>query len=168
MIFDLPSAPKTGMKLLDVLQKSYPSMPIAVLNGNRARLSPATVCLRIADQAEDELFDDLLHFCIHTCKFRVDQAFSTSILSMSATGNCLYMGYPLKLSPTQHRILYCLLYFAPKIASAEDLILLCGISGGSAPQKLMLQISHINRRACRIFPSPLIVNHYGKGYALRE
>lgn len=148
------------------LRECYPELPIAVLAKETDPVDlPADRIFR--DIAPDRLLNDVLDFCYTNCGWS-QKPLQTYYLSLgNGPEETYYMGYPLSLSPRAWQILRCLLYRAPRVTSAADLFELCYPMGGSA-SNVAVQIHRINAAAKKLFPLPLIVNLYGKGYKIRD
>ncbi len=165
VILDCVPNEKAAAALFASLKAEYPELPIAILlaEGQIAAF-PADAILRGADA--EVLLCGAVTFYKGLCHGD-DLRFSTYLLTVSEDpAGTLYFGYPLLLSPTEHRILRCLFYRAPRITSADDLMTLCYHSGSQGIANLSTQIRRINGKAAKIHPRPLICNRYGKGYLL--
>ena len=158
---------KKGETLCRALRTRYPEIPIAALVSAKAVPNlPASQLIRI-EEGEDR-FPEILEFCTALCGWNVETV-STHALSMdSDPANTRYMGMPLRLSPSEHRILRCLFYRAPKITSPKDLMRLCYPAETRHLNNLAVHIRAINQKAVIIDPRPLIVNERAKGYRLRD
>ena len=152
--------------LCERIRKLYPEMPIAAL------LFPTDVpnmeVQRLIRVTEESPLEEVFDFCIRNCGWSIGPL-GTRVLHMeNAPSKTIYMGYPLSLSPCEHRLLRCLLYRAPRITGMDDLIALCYPGEHVSLATLQKRISNINRRARDLDPRPLIVNVYGQGYRLRD
>ena len=166
VLIDCTTDQKTAERLCRALRRTYPELPIAVLAGERDRLDlPADRIIRLG--SPESLLEDLLDFCYRSCGWE-KRPLQTYYLALgNGPEETYYMGYPLRLSPQAWQILRCLFYRAPLITSTADLLALCFPEGGSTGN-LTVQIHQINKEAKRVYPRPLIVNHYGRGYQLRD
>ena len=148
------------------LRKLYPQMPIAAIVPLQSIPDlPADAILRDADFST--LANGAYEFCL--LAGWSDKPLQTDALTVGLSpAQTVYMGYPLPLSPRAHNIVRCLFYRAPRLTTADELMSLCYPCEYKSISNLAVQIHEINKRASKIDPRPLIVNHYGKGYCLRD
>ena len=168
VILDCTQDPKGGEKLCRALRALYADMPIAaVVDSNSIPDLPATRVIR-SHGMNQALFDEILDFSIRICGLDTKLLAAYFLTVTEDPAKTLYMGYQMPLSARQHTILRFLLYRAPRLTSADDLMELCFPECNTGIANLTAQIRAINRRALLIDPRPLIVNEYGKGYRLRD
>ncbi len=143
---ELDEHPEDGLALLSELQRTYPDMPIAVIcNLPFLKLPPRVVRLSTAHEAAPML-DALLQFCIKGCRFCTTGRLTLPPLSLSLDDReWTYMNEPLPLPSNCHRLLYILLYYAPRKIRMEDLAMLCGYGGKSGAAQLQSLICSINQ-----------------------
>ncbi|MBQ7336666.1 MAG: winged helix-turn-helix domain-containing protein, partial [Clostridia bacterium] len=156
-------------KLCAELRTRYPELPIAaIVPRDSIPNLPADRILRDpADGVSYPLLEDALRFC-HSCGWD-ERPFTVYDLRVGLDpDDVYYMGYHLPLSPSEHKILRCLFYRAPRVTSTSDLMALCYPEQSEKRANLSVLISRINRRAAKIDTRPLIVNIYGEGYRLRN
>ena len=167
VIVDCVRKTKNGEVLCSALDKRYPDLPLAALVSAKAIPNlPASRLIRCSE--EKELFPEILDFCVKQCGWNTE-TLSTYALSMDREpSHTCYMGSSLPLSPSEHRLLRCLFYRAPRITSPKDLMRLCYPTDSKHPNNLAVHIRMINQKAARIDPRPLIVNERAKGYRLRD
>ena len=167
VLLDCVEHTERATALCMTLRKAYPELPIAVIVSLED--CPELLADRILRDADVELLSaDVADFYQKTCQWQADSLSSFSLTVGRNPEETLYMGYPLPLSQTEHRILRCLFYRSPHLTSAIDLMSLCYPLGEQSISNLAVQIRRINERAAKIDPRPLIVNVYGKGYVLRD
>ncbi len=166
VVLDCLSNLPRAERLCAELRRLYPEMPIAAIVAPNAVPDLAVSRLIRVENARDALLD-VLDFCIRTCGWRTQTLSTFSLYVENDPAKTRYMGYPLLLTPREHRILRCLFYRAPLVTSKEDLMELCYPEGWQNLQNIVIQIGHINHKAAEIDDRPLIVNDYGKGYRLR-
>ena len=157
---------RNAEKLCTSLRKRYPAMPIAVLvDENAVSDMPADRTVRAEGKA---LLLEVLDFC-HTVMGRKRQILSTRQLYITeAPNDTRYLGYPLRLSESEHRLLLCITYLAPRVASAEELHRLCDPLGLHSAKSFAVRISAINQKAKSIHPRILIRNVLRQGYVLNS
>ena len=167
ILLDTVTDPVRANLLFDELRREYPSLPIALL------VPPGVTVSCLADAVLRET--DVEELAEHAEEFyRCACGWSGTILSSYAlylgvsAEDCVYCGYPLVISPVEHRILRCLFYRYPRYTSTEDLLELCFPGEGQSIRNVSVHVGRINRAATRIAPEPLISNRYGVGYRLRE
>ena len=149
------------------LRLRYPDMPIcAIVSADTVPNMPIDRIIRTED--ENLLCEEALDFC-RSLVFWQERVLSTHRLYMTETpADTRYFGYPLQLSPREHKILACLFYLAPKTVSAKDLLALTDPCGFQSLNSLTVQISNINKNAAKTVPEPLVVNHPKIGYTIRK
>jgi len=150
------------------LRNAYPEMPIAVITSptQTPNLQAESILRDRGDLSA--LAASVTDFYQTTCGWHFS-TFSVYRLSMGVEANStVYMGYPLHLTPTEHTLLRCLFYRSPHLTCADELLTLCFPDGKQGKANLAVHIANINRKASLIYPTPLIVNVYGKGYRLRD
>ncbi len=147
------------------LRKVYPEMPIAAIHPNPEQLPLAADRIWRGDQPE-ALLAESWDFC-RACGWWTEPLSVFYLTVGNDAHEVYYMGYPLHLSPREHRLLRCLFYRAPRTTPAADLLELCfpetplPLSGAAS------LVSRINRRASTLSPIPLIEHVRGEGYRLR-
>ncbi len=146
------------------LHKEAPEMPVALLIfPNGCPNTDADTLIRIT--SSEEIPAAVLRFC-------EEHGFSGSGLSSpylsfaEAESTVRLLGYPLKLSPAEYRLLHCLFYLAPRTVSPEDLSALTFPAQPISAAALSALVSKINRRAKPLGADPLIKNVYAQGYRL--
>lgn len=168
VLLDLVPNQKAGEAVCRELRARYPEMPIAVLAKDGGTPPDVEADCILREEPPEALARVVWEFYCKTCGWR-DAPMATYRIKVTACPEeTLYMGYPLPLTPTEHRILRCLLYRAPKLTSADDLMMLCFPEGRQRIANLAVHVRNINQKARRIDPRPLIESVYGKGYRLRE
>ena len=167
VIVDCVDSLPVGEALCEVLRDTYPDLPIAALvPPNSIPNMPAT--RMITDCEREVLFEELLHFCTHTCGWSTVSLSTHALTVGNDPDGTRYMGYRLCLSPRQHIILRCLFYRSPTLTPIDDLMSLCYPEGVQSVSNLAVQINRINERAKKIDPRPLIVSCRNRGYRLRD
>jgi DNA-binding response OmpR family regulator len=167
VILDCVPDLKAGEALCRHLRKAYPELPILALVSQEC-LPDLEADMILRDAPLSKLLPDILDFCNRVCKFET-KSLSTYFLTVGESPDeVFYMGYPLHLSPRAFTVLRCLFYRHPNLTTTEDLMALCYHDGHETVGNLAVQIHHINERAAKIDPRPLVVNEYGKGYKLRD
>ena len=149
------------------LRCAYPELPILLIVPQQGLPNASA---EIAYYREQDPHG-LMVCCMDFVRDQVGWGRSLSTYTLSIqkdSTDALLLGYPLHLSPRESAILRCLFAFAPKVVTADDLLLLCFPEGTQLVANLSVHISHINRRAAEIGLSPLIVSEYGKGYRLNR
>lgn len=164
VILDTKGNFETARILCTALRARYPEMPIAAL------LDDGTACDMPADRsirAEDgELWQEVSAFC-HAVMGRERQILSLHQLYITENANdTRYLGYPLQLSTSEHLLLLCLTYLAPRVVPPEELHRLCDPLGLHSAKSLAVRISAINQKAREIHPRTLICNAFKRGYTL--
>ena len=146
------------------LHAEAPEMPIALMAApNDCPDADIDALFRISSKAE--IPSVVLQFCKELGFF--DAVLSSPYLSFDEPGYSVrLLGYPLKLSPSEYRLLHCLFYLAPRTVSAEDLSALSFPGQSVTPAALSVLISKINRKAKPLGADPLIKNLYNRGYRL--
>ena len=166
VVLDCVGMLTAGEALCRALRAEYPLLPIAAMVAADAVPNMEIhALLREGDPAR--LTADLLDFCQRTCGWRTSVLSTFSLTVTNAPEETVYMGYRMPLSAREHTVLRCLFYRSPSYTTADDLLALCYPQGHQRAANLTVQICNINRRAARIDPRPLIVNHRGRGYRLR-
>ena len=163
VIVDCLPCHSVGAALCASLRRLYPNLPIAAIAS-----APILACNRILPESsdEDERIAEAECFARELCG--VPSALSTYALTADpATRAVQYLGYLIKLSPTEFRLLYCLFYRSPRPTTADDLLSLCYHNGPRTVSNVTVQIHRINQKAVRIDPRPLIVCTTD-GYRLRD
>lgn len=168
VLLDAVGALRAGERLCHRLHEAYPSMPIAAWVAERA-IPNMPIHYLIREHEGQSPLADVLEFCFRVCGFQ-ETALSTRVLTVgNDPSDTQYMGYPLALSPREHRILRCLLYRYPHVTSPDELMSLCYPEGVQVAANLSVQISRINESARAIDPRPLVVFYpRSGGYCLRE
>lgn len=150
--------------LCHALRTEAPEMPIALIVMPEDRPNADTDAL-IRVSSPHEIPSAILQFCKERGLF--DTVLSSPYLSFAEPGYSVrLLGYPLKLSPSEYRLLYCLFYLAPRTVPAKDLSELSFPGQSVKLSALSVLISKINRRAKPLGADPLIKNVYGQGYRL--
>ncbi len=167
VVIDCIGTMQKSEQLCEWLRRDQPDeMPIAAI------VTPKSIpCLpvdRLIRDRGDDLFDDLLDFCVTNCGWSTEPLSTFRLRVGGCPEENLYMGEPFPLPPRAHTILRCIFYRAPALTSTRDLLRLCYPEGTQSADNLAIQIRKINLLAKRIDPRPLIVNVYGKGYRLRD
>ena len=148
--------------ICEELRSLYPTIPIAAIVAGQTvpDLRVDTVVRDVGDP--NALAEQLRPFLCHVCGWEV-QALSTYTLTLHAdpAQPAYYMGSHLPLSPKENRLLYCLLYRAPRQTSTDDLLELCYHGEPCSLANLNTLVRRINHRAMQIFPRPLIIRENG-------
>lgn len=164
VVLDGTSALGNAEALCHTLHTEAPEMPIALIVTPSDRPNADTDAL-IRVSSPEEIPSAILQFCKERGFF--DTVLSSPYLSFAEPGYAVrLLGYPLKLSPVEYRLLHCLFYLAPRIVPAEDLWALSFPGRSVKLSALSVLISKINRRAKPLGADPLIKNVYGQGYRL--
>ncbi len=151
-------------RLCRILRAEAPEMPVSlILSPDDCPDADADTLIRITSPAE--IPSAVMRFCSELGSFST--ILSSPYLAFDEPGNtvCL-LGYPLKLSPSEYRLLRCLFYLAPRTVSSEDLIALAFPGQKLTSSALSVLISKINRKAQPLGADPLIRNRYAEGYRL--
>ena len=155
---------RTATMLCATLRARYPEMPIAVLLDEQA--VPNMAADRLIRSSGEILVQEVVEFC-HTLMGREHQILSTRQLYITEDPNdTRYLGYPLHLSESEHRLLLCLTYLAPRVAAADELQKLCDPQAIHSAKSLTVRISAINQKAKTIHPRTLVRNIFKRGYVL--
>lgn len=166
VLLDCTSDFKKAEAFCHTLRQRYPEMPIGVLVAkNDIPNLPADMILR--DGNLTSICENVAEFC-RLCGWLEHPLRQHSLFVGKPSELIYYMGYPLPLSAREYKILRCLFYRTPRVTDADELMSLCYVGGTQKIDNLSVQISNINRHACKIDPRPLIVNVYGQGYRLRD
>ena len=166
VVIDCAEQSERGACLCRELRASYPEMPIAVIaNGSPSALD-ADWIIRCQPTPE-ALAERLMPFFEEACGWS-QQNLSTYYLTVDCKGtHATYMGYPLPLTPRQHRILYCLFYHATKPISPDDLLAITNPMRSCSLATLNRHIRRINRNAAEIAPhAPPLLQYSHMGYQL--
>ena len=149
------------------LRKSYPALPIAAIVSPDSipNLSADTLIRDHGDR--NALLDQISDFFVRLCHWSVNKLSTYSLTVDPTAKEVRYMGYPLSLTNTELRVLYCLFYRAPSVTATDDLMELCFPGMARSVSNLTVRIHQINRRASRIDPRPLIIRDRD-GYRLRD
>lgn len=163
-VLDGTLALKTAETLCRTLRAEAPEMPIAlIVTSTDCPNADADALIRIS--SPKEILSAILQFCKERGFF--DTALSSPYLSFAEPGYTVrLLGYPLKLSPSEYRLLHCLFYLAPRTVAPDDLLELSFPGQSVNPAALSVLISKINRKAKLLGADPLIRNLYGRGYRL--
>lgn len=167
IILDGVNDPYAGEKICNELRKKDPALPIALILPERHLTESCPDLILRSDTAPEvmiELLSDFLRTAARTANLRL--ATRELVLDHKAK-TALYMGYPLKLSRAELRLLYLLLYQAPRATSDEELLFLCYHGEARSSSLLHVLIHRINKKAAEIHSRPLIVRD-GNGYRLRD
>ena len=162
VILDCVKDPKAGARLCEELRSLYPTIPIAAIVAGRS-IPDLRADVVIRDMGDPmALIDQLRPFLCRICGWEV-QTLSTYALTVHADHAqvAYYMGSPFPLSPKENRLLYCLLYRAPRPTSIDDLLELCYHGEPCSLTNLNTLIRRINHRALQILPRPLILRENG-------
>lgn len=161
VIVDGIPTPDTGAALCRLLRSQYPDIPIAAIVESGASSAFPVDCISHMPQAIPNLCAQLFDFLTVNCNWN-PKKLTTYYLTVSCTEpHAVYMGYPLKLTPKEHRILYCIFYHAPKPISIDDLIALVFPARSCSIANINKHIRSINRRATLISPnSPPLISHH--------
>ena len=158
---------KAGEHLCQIIRASYPAIPLAAIVLGQSVPNLCADQLLRDNGHHEELAAHLYDFLL-SCNGTADLTLSTPALRIDPLEHTvLYLGYPLKLSKTEFRILHCLFYRAPRATTVDDLMSLCFVGKDITVSNLRVQIHRINRLAARISPTPLILCT-PKGYLLRD
>lgn len=152
-----------GDALCEALLAEYPALPIGALIAWDALPPRGTDPIL---WTADEGYDAILHFLRERCRFDPGRL-STRYLTLDPFDRgILYMGYPLRLTLREHRILYCLLYRAPQAVSAEELCALCPDEPALTPRAIRVYVHRINQGAAKIAPNapPLVCYRRTRGF----
>ena len=157
-----------GFALANTLKGLYPEMPLAVLWKQRRTPPPEATLLLEPDKEGDDLFEKIRHFCLEDCGW-IEEPLSSVFLQVGKDPkDTMYLGQPFHLSPIENEVLRFLFYRSPSPTATRALCYLCSPLRPFSKNTMYVLIRRINRRAKKIFPLPLIVNEYGKGYRLRN
>ena len=164
VILDAVEDPDAASGLCAELRARYPEMPIALLLD--AETIPNATADRIIRSKDECLLREVMEFC-HAVMGRERQILSTRQLYITeAPDDTRYLGYPLLLSEAEHRLLLCLTYLAPRVASPDELHRLCDPQRLHSAKSLAVRIASFNRKAKEIHPRVLIRNVFKRGYFL--
>lgn len=152
-----------GSRLCTILRRHYPKMPIAVLIDSKSA-PPADVDLILSgSMTDDATARDLLHFFTVGCSYR-PRLLCTHYVAVDPQRTTVhFMGYPMRLSPIEHRILYYLLYRTPHAASVDELCAFCSRETVLTLEAIRVYVHRINHRAKQIAPdAPPPIVYCGK------
>ena len=152
VVVDCTHRRATGARLCSALRHRYRDLPIAALTKNEEPAPKHAVPIPLGD-TDRETVDRLLHFFDCECNYRAP-ALSTHYLTVHPQKRrASYMGYSLRLSPVEHRLLYYLLYRAPHTVSADELCAFCFGRSDLSLDAIRVCVCRINRRAQRLAPT---------------
>jgi DNA-binding response OmpR family regulator len=163
---DCTAFPERAKRLCSALRRRHPSMPIAALIREGSDPSPHADFILQASLSSPDATNAIKEFFTKVCQYQ-PVPLSTHYLSVAPNERTVqYMGYPIRLSPREHRIPYCLLYRAPQAVSAEELCAFCG--GGLTTEAIRVYVHRINRRAAKITPDapPVVVCRRDQKFSL--
>ena len=163
---DCTAFPERAKRLCSALRRLHPGMPIAALIRERSDPTPHADLILQATLSSSDTTDALGEFFTKVCQYR-PMPLSTHYLRVDPNERTVqYMGYPIRLSPREHRILYCLLYRAPQAVRAEELCAFCG--GGLTTEAIRVYVHRINRHASKIAPDapPVVVSCRDQKFSL--
>ena len=164
-VIDCADGTPRGVAICRQLRLSYPEMPVAVIATGITPFLEVDCILR--EHEPQALAARLTSFFCNGCGWR-GQRLSTYYLTVDAKAPyAVYMGYPLPLTPREHRILYCLFYHAPRTVTADDLIALTAPLRPCSVSTLSRHIRAVNRSAAAIAPcAPSLIACTPFGYRL--
>lgn len=168
VLLDAVSDLRLAGQLCAQLRQTYPEIPIAIIASPLQE--PDLQVERILRDTEDlqSLAQTVSDFYRVDCGWSFD-VFSVYHLTVGIDRKqTVYMGYRLMLTPSEHTVLRYLFYRAPRVTAAEELLAVCFPDGTQGKANLAVHVASINKKAALLYPTPLIVNHYGKGYRLRD
>ena len=158
---------RKAVELCRALREEYPELPILLSAPAHTRPSvPATSLIRT--DAETDPTETIMDFYRHACGWYGDVLSTFSLTVTSSPAKTIYMGYPLPLSKSEHTLLRCLFYQAPKPLTKEELTELCSPCTPRLFGNIAVLVGRINRRAAEIDPRPLILCKRSVGYFLRD
>ena len=163
-VLDGTSSLEKAETLCRDLHAEAPEMPIALIaSPDDCPNTDADALIRVS--SPEEIPTAVLQFCKEFNFF--DTVLSSPYLSFEEPGSAVrLLGYPLKLSPSEYRLLSCLFYLAPRTVPVDDLSVLSFPGQAVKPSALSVLIAKINRKAKPLGADPLIKNVYGRGYRL--
>lgn len=147
------------------LLSRYPELPVAALVAEHA-VPDMPLSRVIRTSPTGDYADEVCDFCRCNCGFCSEHLSTHELVLGEDPAATLYMGYPLHLSPQEHRILQYLFYRAPRPSSTDDLLALCYPDGEIDRGMLSVLVHRINARAAHIDQRRLIVRAHN-GYCLR-
>ncbi len=149
------------------LLERYPDMPIALLLPNEySANAPVARILRLP-QPDGQSAAELLTFCTSLCGCPI--RISTHALTLECDGSASYLGYSVRLTPSEASVLRYLLLQAPRAVSHADLLAVCLVRDPQKSASLPALISAMNRRFAAVSPETrLIESVFGIGYRLRD
>lgn len=167
IILDCVTDPQKGEAICNELRKSDPQLPIAAILPDKNVASSLPDLILRSDTPQEESIDLLADF-LRTVSRGSNSRLSTGALMLDReTKAAVYMDYPLKLTPTEHRLLYLLLYQAPRTTTDAELLLICYHGEARSSSLLHVLVHRINKKAGEIHIRPLILRE-GNGYRLRD
>lgn len=146
------------------LRAAHPELPIAFLLGRDGTVDIAADSI-LRGETIDEVAEEILSFCRAHGWSSVLSTYA--LLMTESPEQTRLLGYPLPLSPREHRVLRLLFLRAPQIVTRLELLAVCFPEGSQREQDLTVHVNRINKKARRIIELPLIEGVYGKGYRLR-
>lgn len=164
LVIDGTEDPSAAASLCVRLRTAHPELPIALLLGRDGTVDLAADGI-LRGETVEEVAEEILRFCrAHGWSSEL----STYALSVSERPEqTRLLGYPLPLSPREHRVLRLLFLRAPQTVTRLELLAVCFPEGSQREQDLTVHVNRINKKAHRITELPLIECVYGKGYRLR-
>ena len=164
VILDGVNDPSAATALCAALRGRYAEMPIAVILDDQ--VVPDVQADRLIRTKGTLPVDEVLDFCCSVMGRKRTILSTRQLYITENADDTRYLGYPLLLSESEHRLLLCLTYLAPRVVSADELQRLCDPLGQHSAKSLAVRISAINQKAKEIHPRALICNTFKRGYRL--
>lgn len=164
VILDGRQHPPQAEALSEELFLRYPELPLCYLASTKGTPSPhASAVIRTDDPAL--LTEEIYRFCREIPG--ICESYSTFALQYDhESDRFTYLGYPLKLSNAERRLLRCVLHYAPQTAPTE-LILSTAFAGTRTTRASLATIAgHVNQAARAISGHSLIKAVRSQGYCL--
>ena len=164
VLIDSPQDIESAKKLCAEIRSQFPSASVGViLNESQIKTSlfrylPEADAELISPFSNAELADFLQRLHTETFTF-----VSPSLIC--APSGFLLLGYKLKLSPAENRILLFLSVFCRHTINADDILAAC-LNSSAGIETVRVLISRINQKAKNISGRPLILRSAEKGYYL--
>ena len=142
---------------------TYPDLPIAFLTETTSSVFPCASRILFSEDSK-QLFESVLEFC-QDCMG--EENYTTFALQHAQKAEAFtYLGYPLRLSDYEYRVLLCLFRHAPRFVTTDELLSTAFPSARTPQNTLSITVKRINDAAKAISGLKLVQSVYGKGYRL--
>ena len=171
-LIDSSSPPSFGVYASDAVKAIYPDAVCIVLYDRREHKSERFRYYPNADYEIDISRDDEPNFSLLPLITSLGYSLKYSFKHLKLgddRASCLFLGYPIKLTETEYRILLYMCSCDRKVISAEEILAYCfAESYRMSITNVRSHISSINRKAKSLGGRKLILSVREKGYMLNE